>query len=252
MNRTGIVRAYKSFCDEYGGKNVKTAITKKYGPSGEPYDASKGKAYQNIILRGRSNSDGTSCTPTKEQCLDAFAVVTDGCDTNSILNLKRGGSIVRGCARFDLTGTGGADQYKIHFHQKGTELTWTMYNSAGKKLGGPSSLFNKGSIDGIAPQNLFIKMSNPETPELATFDLQYASAPKQHWWYTGSIERNPTKENAYNTKMYFCDNVIDQSKPGAWKKLNGGGYEREFDCYFAAWKNPDDVNNWGYQVSGYE
>lgn len=122
MRRDGLASSISDFCQANNGKDIGDGILKEYGPFGPP-SAGGGLGRQSIRLHiNRPGVQTADCQDwdgkvNQDTCMAAFMALTDDCNTDTQIG-KRGGSTGFECATWRIEGSGGADEYRMHLHQK--------------------------------------------------------------------------------------------------------------------------------------
>ena len=123
MTRDGLVASINDFCSVNNGKDLTTALYTEYAPDGPPSKAVAAPGLQMIRLHAsRQDVPTPECANwdgilRQSQCLRAFMALTDKCNPTTNLG-KRGGFSYFECVNFKIEGSGGADWYRLHFHQE--------------------------------------------------------------------------------------------------------------------------------------
>ena len=118
---------------------------------------------------------------------------------------------------------------------------WTMYDSYGNQLGGPSSAENTTG----APESLYFSVKDPLDRNATSVDVSYPNdgAADPAFFSTGSID---AKEGSQaGTQNYYCEDVLASGEDGLWadytdpERPGQHGFQRDFDCWFRGWYGND-------------
>ncbi|KAF2429080.1 hypothetical protein EJ08DRAFT_650681 [Tothia fuscella] len=124
------------------------------------------------------------------------------------------------------------DEFKLHVHQrmklKESSIEWTMFDSNNKIVGGPS---NNGKATG-ASKEVKIDVFDPTDKDKTTTRFSYGDNDGRCsiFWITEVTKAGGKKAQSINCgsgRKFYCDDLVRIG----WKDWNGGGFEREFDCF---------------------
>jgi len=131
--------------------------------------------------------------------------------------------------------------------RKLTSFRWTVYDSRGTLVGGPSTDPHPAGT----PYKVGFWVDSPTKRDATNIRMSYPDKAINIGWgglqYKWSTGWTGKRDSQSYLASYFCDDVLDQNGPARWQSWeNPGapgrwGFHRELDCYFRGWANADGI-----------